>query len=142
RSPAACASLRGARAGLRRPGPLKPPSGQLPARTWLTCWDAVSSAACGWLLPSSTDTTMVERIVEICGYCGICGRACLTLPRLLTNVLISGCTLFICWSKPAALATDCLIGRLPVCTEKYLTWAGADSHTRNCSAALTWAEPL
>ena len=37
------------------------------ARIWLTCWAALASAACGWLLPSSTDTIMLPRTVEICG---------------------------------------------------------------------------
>ena len=39
-------------------------------------------------------------------------------------------------------ATDCLVGRLPVASEKALTWAGAVSQSRNCSAALTWLLPL
>ena len=46
--------------------PMKPPR-QPADRIWLTCWAAELSAACGWLLPSSTDTIMLPRTVEIFG---------------------------------------------------------------------------
>ena len=85
---------------------------------------------------------MLPRIVEIAGYWVICGRACLTLARLSTNVLTPGSILFICWSNPDASATDVLVGRSPVCSDQVLTWAGAVSQSRNCSAALTWLLPL
>ena len=49
---------------------------------------------------------------------------------------------FICGTKPGVSATDWRVGRSPVCSEKYLTWAGAVSHRRNCSAVLTRALPL
>ena len=80
--------------------------------------------------------------MEIFGYCGICGRACFTLARLATNVPTPGSAAFICWLTAGEPPTDCRVGRLPVCTAKYLTWAGAVSQSRNCSAAATRAEPL
>jgi len=37
------------------------------ASAWLTCCAALVSAACGWLLPRSTDTTMLPSIWETFG---------------------------------------------------------------------------
>ena len=58
------------------------------------------------------------------------------------NVLIPGCIASICCANPDMPATDALIGRSPVCSDQVLTWAGAVSQSRNCSAALTWLLPL
>src|SRR5262249_53713904 len=112
------------------------------ARAWLTCCAALLSAACGWLLPSSTDTIMLPRIWETFGYVGVCGRAWRTLPRLVMKVSTPGRDLFIWARKPGGVSTDRLIGRSPVAREKYFTWAGAVSQSRNFSAAAVRAAPL
>src|SRR6266700_2159085 len=85
---------------------------------------------------------MVPRICEIFGYVGICGLACRTLARLAVNALTPGRALSIHWPKPGDCATERRVGRSPVCSEKYLTWAGAVSQNRNFSAAATRVEPL
>ena len=66
----------------------------------------------------------------------------MTLARLATNALTPGSAVSICWLKPAALPTDARVGRSPVCSEKYLTWAGAVSQRMNFSAADTRVAPL
>ena len=58
------------------------------------------------------------------------------------NVAIPGTAVFICWTTLASWPTDCRIGRSPVCTAKYLSWAAEVSQIRNCSAAAARAEPL
>src|ERR1700722_2988657 len=135
---AAGALGRGARAGRR--GRLTPT--RQPARSALTCAAAAVRAACGWLLPSSTETIMLPRTVEIFGYVVICGRACLTSARFETKAESPGSEASIALATLGWSATDSRVGRSPVFIEKYLTWAGAVSQSRNCSAAVTRAEPL
>src|SRR5215472_12344094 len=83
------------------------------ARIWFTWAAAWASAAFGWDFPSITETIMVPSTIEICGYVAITGRACLTLPRLVMNVLTLGREASIAALKPGALATDARIGRSP-----------------------------
>src|SRR5271165_7682150 len=113
-----------------------------PARTLSTCCAALARAACGCVLPSSTDTIMLPRIVETCGYEASCGRACFTLPRLVTKVSTPGSAVSICVRKPGELSTDARMGRSPVCNEKYVDCAVAVIQSRNFSAAETLTAPL
>ena len=64
------------------------------------------------------------------------------MARLATNALTPGSVESICWLKPAALPTDARVGRSPVCSDQYFTWAGAVSQRRNFSAAETRVAPL
>src|SRR5690348_11891965 len=85
---------------------------------------------------------MVPSTCETFGYVGVCGRAWRTLPRLVMNVPTPGRALFIDCRNPGAVSTDRRVGRSPVASEKYFTWAGAVSQSRNFSAAAVWAAPL
>src|SRR5262245_33606289 len=81
-------------------------------------------------------------MVETFGYVGSCGRACLTLPRLLTKVSTPGSDWFICCRKPGEFSTDGRIGKSPVCSEKYVACGVAVIQSRNFSAAATRLDPL